>query len=175
MNMMTNMRPALTAKEAIMNTETKPNPSTIVADVDRERRIPHVTDLQQKARGDIDALNYDNERIFAPRMDFANRLDFRHALDYLAGLEQKVWQRDAALKYLDKIRGTPDFTIFCAALFRMQNVIIKHREKKEAMDRRLRGPCVEDVAKSQRDDFESRSPNLTKSYVRSPNRLKLVK
>lgn len=139
-----------------------------------DRVIPHVLDLRQRERGDIDALNFDNERLFAPRMELKNRIDFRHALDYLAGLEQREWQRDAALKYLDKIRGTPDFTIFCAALFRMQNVIIKHREKQEAMERRMRGPVVEDVAKSKRTDFISRSPNLTKSYVKSPNRLKVV-
>ncbi|MBE7567812.1 hypothetical protein [Acidithiobacillus sp. HP-11] len=153
-----------------MITEKKGN----LTNLELERVIPHVIDLMRKERGDIDVLNRELERIFTPQMEFSNRFDFRHALDYLAGLEQKVWQRDLALQYLEKIRGTPDFTIFCNAMFKMQTGIVRRRRKKEAMERRMRGPVVEDVAKSKRTDFISRSPNLTKSYVKSPNRLKVV-
>ncbi|MBU2843542.1 hypothetical protein [Acidithiobacillus thiooxidans] len=144
-------------------------------DLDLNRKIPPVIDLHQRDRCDIDLLNRENERIFTPQMEPNNRLDFRHALDYLAGLDQLAWQRDAAMNYIEKLRGTPDFTIFCNALFRMQSGIVQRRKKKEAMEQRLRGPVVEDVAKSKREDFISRSPNLTKSYVRNPNRLKVVK
>lgn len=153
-----------------MNTEREIENPTMSA---LNQLIPAVTDLQRKACGDVEALNHDNERIFAQRMSGMNGLDLRYALDYLAGFEQKRWQQNAALKFIEKIRGTPDFTIFLNALLRMQRMVIRHRDMQESAAKRLMGPIVEDTEKSKRK-LVSWNPNLTQSYAKRADRLRLV-
>ncbi|MHB1644540.1 MAG: hypothetical protein ACYCS8_18135 [Acidithiobacillus sp.] len=132
---------------------------------------PGTSDLSQRRQADVLVCCWALDHEYQQK---GVGYGFRQALEYLGGLDQKKHEKDTALRYIETVRGRPEFTDLLHATVTMQNQILYMRHTQEAQERRQRGPIVEDAAKSKRD-LESKNPNLTKSYAKSPNRLRLVK
>ncbi|OCX69665.1 hypothetical protein A6M27_18040 [Acidithiobacillus thiooxidans] len=133
--------------------------------------VSETTDLSRSRQGEVAVACYGAEHYFSSHeaVDYG----LRYALAYFAGLGLQQHEKHAALQYLERTRGTPDFPRFVKALAYVQNVINEQRNAQEAAERRKHGPVVEDATKTQRD-LKSANPNLTKSYARNPKRLKIV-
>lgn len=97
---------------------------------------------------------------------------FLYALVMMAGLAQDDWKRTEAIRYMQSIAGSADLPPLLLAMDQMERVR-QALAREQALEQR---GMMRDVKNCKAGEgLVSRNPNLTKSYTKNPNRLRLVK
>ncbi len=144
-----------------------------LTDIELTRRTETTCDLRGEAIDSIIAECHAWEQKFG----FEGGFGFRNALIFMCGIGQKKVFEEEGLRFLKKWRGRREFSDFMRALMIVQMKLDKLRQAQDAEARRALGAvALRDVSTiNDTSDLQSRNPSFTKSFQRSPNRLRLVK
>ncbi|MBU2857295.1 hypothetical protein HF289_10605 [Acidithiobacillus ferrooxidans] len=97
---------------------------------------------------------------------------FLYALVMMAGLEQDEWKGKDAVRYMQSIAGSPALPPLLLAMDQVER-FRQALAREQALEQRAKFRDVKSC-KAGEDGLVSRNPNLTKSYMKNPNRLRLV-